>query len=155
VLRRFHQPGQHRVWIDLKDLGGGPNAQPLGQARQHADDQLHSYLLAMKDRAMMLGNIALARGTLELSPGAAVRIAIVAQIVQLQPASIPTVRMGTKVPRRVDLTRASVGWRHGAGRQRRWWMGRRGLLCIQDTVRLVGQPYWNNRGERDTNHTQN
>jgi hypothetical protein len=26
VLRRFHQPVQHRVRIDLKDPGGGPNA---------------------------------------------------------------------------------------------------------------------------------
>ena len=102
-----------------KDPGGGPHAQPLGQARQHTGDQLHRHLLAMQDRAMMLGNIALARGTLAWSPGAAVRMAIGAPIAQPQPASIPTARLGTKVPRRVDRTGASVGGRPGAGRPRR------------------------------------
>jgi hypothetical protein len=38
----------------------------------------------MQDRAMMLGKIALARGTLALSLGAAVRMAIGAQIAQPQ-----------------------------------------------------------------------
>jgi len=51
LLRGFHQPVQDGVGIDLKHAGGGPNAQPLGQARQDAPDQLDCRLLAMKDRA--------------------------------------------------------------------------------------------------------
>ena len=132
--------GQHRVWIDLKAPGGGPQAQPLGQARPHTDEQPHRHLLAMQDRAMMLGTIALARGTLAGSPGVAVRMAIGAPIAQPPPAAIPPACMGTQGPRRVDRTGASVGGRHGAGRPRRWWMGRRGCLGTQGTVRLVGQP---------------
>jgi hypothetical protein len=36
------------------------------------DDQFHSDLFAMEERAMMLGEIAFARGTVELAPGAAI-----------------------------------------------------------------------------------
>jgi hypothetical protein len=38
LLRRFHQPLEHRARIDLKDSGGGPNTQALGQAGQHAHE---------------------------------------------------------------------------------------------------------------------
>src|SRR5215813_8025604 len=68
LLRCFSQPVQDRVGSDLKDARGGPYAEPLGQAGQHVDDQVHGHRCAMKNRAMMLGKIALARGALELAP---------------------------------------------------------------------------------------
>ena len=49
-----------------RGAGGDPArwhaCQALCQARQHAHDQLHCHLLAMEDRAVMLREIALARG---------------------------------------------------------------------------------------------
>ena len=60
VLRRFHQPVQDRLRVDLEHPRRGPNAQALSQTRQHAHDQLHSALFTMKDRAVMLGKIAFA-----------------------------------------------------------------------------------------------
>ena len=76
LIGRFHQPPQHRVRVNLKHPGGGPHAQTFGQARQHADDQLHGDLIAMKDRAVMLRKIALARGTVALSPRSTTGMAI-------------------------------------------------------------------------------
>jgi hypothetical protein len=54
VLRRFHQPVQDRIGVDLEDPSGGANAQAFGQARQDAHDQLDSRLLAMEERAIRL-----------------------------------------------------------------------------------------------------
>src|SRR2546427_2105332 len=62
----FSQPLQHCVGVDLEHSRGASDTQPLGQTRQHTHDQLHGDLFAMKDRAMMLGDIACARGTVEL-----------------------------------------------------------------------------------------
>ena len=92
----------------LKDPRGGPNAQPFGQARQHAYYQLHGCLLAMKNRAVMLGKIAVARGTVELTPGAATGMTIGPQVVQPQPAAIVTIGVGTTVHRGVHGTGTSV-----------------------------------------------
>src|SRR5438132_164625 len=97
MLCCFHQPVQDGVRIDLKDPGGGPNAQPLGQARQDADEQLHRCLLAMKNCPMMLRKIPLAPEAVQLPPGATTGMAIRPQIVEPQPAAIVTVPMGAKV----------------------------------------------------------
>src|SRR5215471_445166 len=93
----------------------------------------------MKNRAMMLRKIPLARGALELPPKAAIGMPVGAQIVHPQPAAIVTAQMRTEAHGRVDLTGASV-----RGRQRvRWhWrrgLGMRGLALTQGTVRLVRQ----------------
>src|SRR5215510_9637666 len=82
LLHGFSQPLQHRVGVDLKHPSRGANAQSLGQARQDVHDQLHGDLFAMKDRAMMLGKIALARGTVELSPGTATGMAVGTEVAQ-------------------------------------------------------------------------
>src|SRR5687767_8618028 len=76
LIHGFSQPLQHRVGVDLEHPRRGPNAQALRQTRQHAHDQLHGPLLPMKERAMMLGKIALARGAVELSPGTTTRMAV-------------------------------------------------------------------------------
>ena len=98
LLSGLHQPVQHGVGGHLKDPRGGANTQPLRQARQHPDEQLYGDLLAVKERAMMLGKVALARGTLELAPGATTGMAIGAQVAQPEPAAIATARMGAEVP---------------------------------------------------------
>src|SRR5256885_5379176 len=93
----------------------------------------------MEDRAMMFGKVALARGAVQLPPGAAAGMAIGAQIVQPQPAAIVTVAVGTKVHRRLHRPGAAVRERQGIGPDRRRWIGLPGLLVTQHTVRLVGQ----------------
>src|SRR5882672_5561737 len=40
------------IRVDLKYPGGGPDAQSLGYAGQHADDQLHRQAFAMKEGAV-------------------------------------------------------------------------------------------------------
>ena len=67
---------------------GSPNAQAFGQARQHAPDQLHRRLLAMKDRAVMLWEIPVAAEAVELPPRAATGMAIGPQIPQPSPTAI-------------------------------------------------------------------
>jgi hypothetical protein len=67
-------------------------------------------LLAMKDRALRLGEVALTQGTLELSPPDATGMAVGAQVPQSHPAAIATAGMGTEVPRGVHSTQTSVGW---------------------------------------------
>src|SRR2546428_6784546 len=98
LVHCFSQPLQHRIRVHLEHPRGGPNAQTLSQTRQHAHDQLHGDLFAMKDGAMMLGKIAFARGTVELSPGTTIGMPIGAQIAPSQPAAIATAGMGTEVP---------------------------------------------------------
>jgi hypothetical protein len=79
-LRSLYQPVQHRVRIDLEHPRGGPHAQALGQARQHADEQLHGSPFAMQNRALGLEKIAFAGETLELTPRATAGMAVGAQI---------------------------------------------------------------------------
>jgi hypothetical protein len=139
LLGSFHQPLQHRVRSHLKDPGGGANAKPLGQARQDADNQLHRDLFAMKKRAMMFRKIALARGALELSPGATTGMTVGPQVAQPAPATIVTTAVGTKVHGRVHRPGAVVRGRHEIGSSRRRWSRLAGLLFTQGTVGLVRQ----------------
>src|SRR4030095_10313878 len=96
LLRGFHQPVQHGVGGDLKDPGGGANAEPLSQARQYPDAQPHSDLLAMKDGALLSGKKAVAAEAGELPPLAAIGMTIGAQITQPPPAAIATAPMGAE-----------------------------------------------------------
>src|SRR5262245_1099626 len=66
-------------------------------------------------------------------------MAIGPQIVQPLPAAIITRGVGTKVPRGVYDTGASVRWRHGIRPLRRRWSVFSGLLLTQRTVGLVRQ----------------
>src|SRR5262245_28427804 len=109
LLRCFSQPVQDRVGRDLKDARGGPDAEPLGQAGQHVDDQVHGHWLAMKNRAMMLEKIALARGALELAPWATIGMPISPQVAPPEPAAITTASMGAEVLRGLHGARPAVG----------------------------------------------
>src|SRR5215831_12708737 len=93
----------------------------------------------MKQRAMGLEKIAFAGETLELPPGAAIGMAIGAQIVQPQPAAIVTRGVGTKVHRGVHGPGAAGRERHGSGPWRGRWSRLVELLLTQHTVRLVRQ----------------
>src|SRR5262247_68218 len=93
----------------------------------------------MKNRAMMFGKVAIARGTVQLPPGATMGMAIGPQIVQPQPAAIVTMAVGTKMHRRLHRPGAAVRERHGIRPDRRRWMGLPGLLFTQHTVRLLRQ----------------
>ena len=50
----------------------------------------------MKNRAVMLGKLAGARGAVQRSPGAATGMTIGPQVVQPQPAALGTIGVGTK-----------------------------------------------------------
>ena len=115
LLGGLHQPVQHGVGGDLKDPRGGANPQTLAQARQHPDDQLPGDLLAMQERAMMLGKGALARSTLALSPGAAIRMSIGPEVAQPEPAALATTPMWTEVPGGIDPAGTSRGRGHRIG----------------------------------------
>ena len=97
MLGRLGQPLQDRVGSDLEDPRGGADAQPFSQTGDHPHDEFHRRLFAMKDGAVMFGEIALARGAVQLPPGAAIGMAIGPQIVHPQPATIVTIGVGTKV----------------------------------------------------------
>src|SRR5262249_30822266 len=141
LLRRFDQPVQHRIGIDLKNPRGGTDAQPLGQACQHAHNELHRHRFAMKDGAMMLGKVAVAGGTVELTPWTTTRMAVGSEIPPPYPASIVTGGLGAEMPGGIDLTRPPVGRGHRS-RSHRWrWRGMRGLVFTQRTRGLLGQAY--------------
>jgi len=57
----------------------------------------HGDLLAMEERPVVFGDIPRARGALALAPGAAMGMAIGAQIAPPQPAAIATASMGAEV----------------------------------------------------------
>src|SRR5262249_42886153 len=75
-LRRFHQPLQDGVRVDLKHPGRGTNAQALRQAGEHAHDQLHRHPFAMKNRAVRLQKVSRTRATVQLAPWAAAGMAV-------------------------------------------------------------------------------
>jgi hypothetical protein len=90
----------------------------------------------MEEGATGLQKVALARGTVELAPGAATGMTVGAEIPQPEPAPIVTIAVRTKVPGRVDRTGTPVGRCHGVGRHRRRRFGRRGVLCTQGAMAL-------------------
>ena len=118
---------------------GSADAQTFSQTGHNPHDQLHRRLLAMKNRAMMLGKIALARGAVKLPPGAATGMAIGPQVVQSQPAAIITSGVGPKGPGGVHRPGTAVRERHGIGPSRRRWRSLAGLVFTQHTGRLVRQ----------------
>jgi hypothetical protein len=63
----------------------------------------------MKDRAVRLREIAVARDTLQLSPGPAAGMPIGADVAASEPAMVGTIRIGTEVRAGVDSPPASAG----------------------------------------------
>src|SRR5215831_10644408 len=93
----------------------------------------------MKNCAVMLRKIPVTAEAVQLPPGAAIRMAIGAQIAPPPPAAIVTIGVGTKVHRGVHGPGASVRWRHGIGPWRGRWRRLASLSLTQGTVRLVRQ----------------
>src|SRR5918996_635190 len=48
LLRRLHEPVQHRVRIDLEDPCGAANAQALSEAADHVHDEVNRDALAVE-----------------------------------------------------------------------------------------------------------
>src|SRR4029450_11732824 len=93
----------------------------------------------MKDGAVVLRNVASARGTLELPPGAATGMAIGTEIAPAQPTVIATAGMGPEVPGGVHRARSAVGWGHRLGWHRRWRLGMHGFVRTPGTRGFVRQ----------------
>ena len=70
----------------------------------------------MKDRAMGLIEVSVARDTLELSPGLSAGMTIGAQVAQSKPAVVRTIRDRTEVGLRINSAPASAC----EGDDRRW-----------------------------------
>src|SRR5215208_1081832 len=58
LLRRFNQPLQHRIRIDLEHPRRAPDAQALSQARDDTHDEVDGGTLPMKDRPEALQEVA-------------------------------------------------------------------------------------------------
>ena len=73
----------------------------------------------MKNRALGLVEVALARHTLQLPPGLAARMAIGAEVAAAEPTLVGTMRLGTEVSLGVNGALAASG----EGDDRRWGTG--------------------------------
>src|SRR2546426_3263020 len=125
----------HRLWSIFGDSGS-----VVSSVVSSAPALLSFHMLTGNlDRALMFGKVALARGAVQLPPGAAMGMAIGPQIVQPQPAAIVTMAVGTKMHRRIHRPGAAVRERHGTGPSRRRWRSLPDLLFTQRTVRLLRQ----------------
>ena len=125
LLRRFDQPLQDRVRVDLKHARRAPDAQAFGQARDDAHDELGRQTLAMAERPERLEKGAAAGNAQQLPPGTATGVAIGAEIAPAHPAPIGTVRVGAAMRGGVDLTVAP-----SRGHDARW----RGAGCLRVEV---------------------
>src|SRR5262249_6424783 len=120
LLRRLHEPVQHRVRSDLEDPCGAANAQARSEAADHVHDEVDRDALAVDTVAMRLQKVAIAAGAVPLPPGATTGMAMGPEVAQAEPAAIATVGSRTELLGGVDLTPASScrgqqRWR-GAGR---------------------------------------
>ena len=116
LLRRFDEPLQHRVGIDLKHPCGTPDAQAFGQAREDPYDEVRRGPLAVKEGAEGLETIPATGDAQQLAPWASIGMAVGTEIASAHPAAIGTVRVRAEVRRGVDLAAApprgdEAGWR--------------------------------------------
>jgi uncharacterized protein (TIGR03118 family) len=81
----------------------------------------------VEERAVVLREIPLACGALELTPGAATGMTVGAEIAQPEPAAIATARVGAEVLRGVHRAGTAMGWGPRLGWRRRRRLGRRGV----------------------------
>src|SRR5262252_2828590 len=86
-----------------------------------------------QDGAVRLQEIAFTGGTLQLTPRSPAGMAVRAQIVQSQPAALITADMGTRMPRSVNHTGASVGRGHRLGSPRRRRLRMMRVVCTRGT----------------------
>ena len=93
----------------------------------------------MEDRPVVFGEIPLARGALKLAPGAAIGMAIGAQIAPPQPAAIATASMGAEVLRGIYSARPAVRRGHRLGWRQRWLVGLCGFALTQGARRSLRQ----------------
>src|SRR5262252_209455 len=89
---------------------------------------------------MMFGEIAVARRTVELPPGATAGMAVGTQVAQASPTAVVTARTRTEVLRGVNFAGAAVGRWHRFGRYRTRRFGMYGVSLTQGAVRLLRQP---------------
>ena len=115
LLRRFDEPLQHRIRLDLEHPRRAPDAQALSQARDDTHDAVDGGALPMKDRAERLEKIAATGDTEQLPPGAPIGMAIGAEIAPSHPAPVRTVWVWAEVRRGIDLTGASSRHHHARG----------------------------------------
>jgi hypothetical protein len=142
LLGGLHQPTQDRIGIDPEDPGRAPDAQTFGQARDDAHDDLRRGVLAMKDRAVSLREIARAGDTLQLAPGLAAGMTIGAQVAASEPAVVGTIRCRTEVRLGVDGAPASSG----ESDERRGLTGCLGA-CIGSLLTGLAQRFVNQPGK--------
>jgi hypothetical protein len=115
LLRRLHEPLQHRIGVHLEHPRRAPDAQPLGQARDDAHDQLRGHTLAVEDRPEGLQKVAATDDAQQLPPGTPTGIAISTEIAPVHPAAIGTVGVGAEMRGGVHLATAppcghDAGW---------------------------------------------
>src|SRR5262245_15680981 len=95
----------------------------------------------MKDRAVRLQKVALARRTMQLTPGTTAGMPVGAQVAQPQPTPVVTAWMRTKVLRRVDHTGAPVEREYRSGGHCRCGFGLYGLVNLS-TSRYSRRTMW-------------
>src|SRR5919108_4968978 len=139
MLGRLDQPGEHGVWVNLKDTSHGANAEAFGQRRHGPHQFVGCNAFAMQRRVMRLKKVAAAAAAMELPPGAAAGMAIRTDVAETGPATIAAIRVGTEMVRGGDLTAApsykdELGWR-GAGRL----SAKVAVLLTGVTVRFPGE----------------
>src|SRR5215813_14195529 len=93
----------------------------------------------MKEGAVVLRNVACARGTLELPPGATIGMAIGPQIAPAHPSAVAAASMRTEVPQGVYRAGTAVGRGHRLGWHWRWRLGMGRFVLTQGTRRCVRQ----------------
>ena len=76
LLGRFNQPLQHGVGVDFEDPSRGTDAQALSQAGQDVHDEVDLGVFAVEEGAMVLRKIPVTAEAVELSPEAAIGMAI-------------------------------------------------------------------------------
>ena len=116
LLRRFAQPLQHRIRIDLEPPRRASDTPAFGQAGDDPHDEVDSGALAVKDRAEGLQKRAATGDAQQVSPGTPTGMAIGAEIAPADSAPIGTVRVRAKMGRGVHLAAAAA--RHDDARGR-------------------------------------
>src|SRR5215510_13889147 len=102
-------------------------------------EQVHRDAFAMEQGPVGLQKVAIAAGTVQLTPGTTAGMAIRAEVPSPQPSTIITAGIGTEVHRGVDLTWAALGHDDRGGWHWRGWLGMRRLMLTQNTRGLVRQ----------------
>src|SRR5262245_27442292 len=96
LIRRLHEPLQHRIRVHLEHPRRAPDTQAFGQAADDPYDEVRRGPLAVKDGAEGLEKVATTSDAEQLSPGTATRMAIGAEIAPAHPAPIGAVWIGAE-----------------------------------------------------------